>query len=168
MATVKQILTPEEALFHTGTAFGQYVRINGTDFPVTGIAFDGTASERVHFHVVLPNYGSGNLYLDLYWYADTATTGSIVFQTSIAAISPDSDTVDIETKSLATAQTGSDTHLGTTGQRLHTFQISITNLDSIAANDYVNIMLCRLPADAGDTMAGDCIVTSLTLSYSDT
>lgn len=91
----------------------------------------------------------------------------MVFGASIAAITPNTDTQDVETKAFATENTGSDTHLGTTGQRLHQMSITISNLDSLAADDLVAIRLRRVPGDAGDTMTGDAILVDAQLSYSD-
>ncbi|MGH7178542.1 MAG: hypothetical protein ACREJC_14290, partial [Tepidisphaeraceae bacterium] len=101
-------------------------------------------------------------------YADTASTGDVIFCAQLGAITTNTDTQDIETKALATAQTVTDTHLGTTGQRLHTVDLTISNLDSIAAGDWCVLRLYRDADAAGDTMAGDASVTLISLSYSDT
>lgn len=166
MATVKLILTPSDADFPTTNPPAPTL-VQGTNFPVAGLAFDTTTQETVFFSFVGLNYGSGNITCRVYWYADTATTGAIVFGASLAAITPNTDTQDIETKAFAVENTATDTHLGTTGQRDHHFDITISNLDSIAADDEVWLRLRRIPADAGDTMGGDAIVTKVVLSYSD-
>jgi hypothetical protein len=160
---------PEEAVFMS-TAFPQYVRNLGTNFPVTGLAFDGgSADEDSFFKFVATNYGSGNLTLRIFWYADTATSGNVVWGARIAAITPDTDTQDVETKAFATAQTQQDTHLGTTGQRLHSVDLTISNLDSLANGDVVWLHFYRDASDTtNDTMTGDAIVVGLRLSYSDT
>jgi hypothetical protein len=75
------------------------------------------------------------------------------------------DTQDVETKALATANTVTDTHLGTTAKRLHTATITITNTDGIAAGDEVYLVLERTGSDA--TIAEDIIVTKAILTYSD-
>jgi hypothetical protein len=144
------------------------VLFQGTNFPVSGLAFDTSTQETCFFKLPGWLYGSGTITVRIEWYADTATSGGVTFGASIAAITPNTDTQDIETKAFATENTGSDTHLGTTGQRLHTFDITVSNLDSIAADDAVWLRLRRVPADAGDTMTGDCIVTRVTVIYSDT
>lgn len=167
MATVRQYLAPEEALFQT-TAFPQYVRNAGTNFPVTGLAYDAAGTETGYWKLQLVAYGSGNITCDIEWYADTASSGDVKFDVKIAAITPNTDTQDVETKAFATSQTVTDTHLGTTGQRLHEANVTITNLDSVAAGDELWIAVGRLGADGADTMSGDAIVTSVRLSYSDT
>ena len=167
MGTTKQPLTPDEAKFPSSNPAAP-VLFQGTNFPVAGLAFDATTQETVFFLGKAINYGSGNLTLKIDWYADSATSGGVVFDAAIAAITPDSDSQDIETKAFATAQQASDTHLGTTGQRLHTMSITISNLDSLAADDYFALRVRRVPADGSDTMTGDAIITGAVLEYSDT
>lgn len=168
MATTKVLILPGDALFPTSNPAAP-VLFQGTNFPVAGLAFDATTQETAFFLLPpLPSYGSGNLTLTILWYADTASANGITFGASIAAITPNSDTQDIETKAFATENTASDTHLGTTGQRLHSFDITISNLDSLAAEDFLALRLRRVPADAGDTMTGDMIVVGAQLAYSDT
>lgn len=170
MATVKIQFDPEGAQF-LGSAFPQYIKTNGSSYPVSGLAYDPTTDEAAFWSFIADNYGSGNLTLDIQWYADTASSGTVAWEVSIAAITPNSDTQDIETDSLATVQRSSDTHLGTTGQRLHEHSITISNLDSIAAGDFVALRIARDADDTGgggDTMTGDAILTKVRLSYSDT
>lgn len=167
MATVRREFAPEEALF-LGSAFPQYVKVNGTNMPVSGLAYDATTSEAAHWQFVIMSYGSGNLTATVYWYADTASSGGVVWECALRALTPDSDTQDIETDAYAAATTVADTHLGTVGQRLHQAQVTISNLDSVASLDLCTVRLARLPANASDTMAGDAVVVALVLSYSDT
>lgn len=167
MATVRTVLTPGDAIL-PATNPAAPTQVAGTNFPVPGLAFDATTQETVYFRFPAVSYGSGNVTVTVDWYADTASTNGIVFGASLAAITQNTDTQDIETKAFATENTASDTHLGTTGQRLHTFDITVSNLDSIASGDDVTLRLRRAPADASDTMTGDAIVTRVIVSYSDT
>ncbi len=170
MATTRMFLTPEEALFRGTSGFPQYVKADGTDVPRTGLAFDATTAEAAHWKFPILGYGSGDVTVAVRWYADTASSGGVTFGAVLAAITPDADTQDAETDTYPTQSQASDTHLGTVGQRIHTFNVVITGaaLDTVADGDEVVLKLSRLPADAADTMAGDCIVTDLVLSYSDT
>lgn len=161
----KHILAPEEAQF-LASAFPQYIKNNGTNFPVSGLAFDAATDEAAFWKFRAVDYTSGNLTLDLFWYADTATSGNIVWDAQIAAITPETDTQDVETKAFATANSVTDSHLGTTGQRLHKATITISNLDSLAADDIVWLRINRDANNASDTMAGDAILTLAQLSYS--
>lgn len=166
MATVRQSLDVAGAQF-LSTAFPALVK-NGTNIPVMGLAFDAASDEAAWFHFQALTYGSGNVTVKLQWYADTASTGDVVWGCQLAAITPNTDTQDVETKTLATANTSTDTHLGTTGQRLHEIDVTVSNLDSLASGDAVWLRVYRDADNAADTMAGDAILTAVVVSYSDT
>lgn len=169
MATVKHQLNVAGAAF-LASAFPQLVKNNGTNYPVLGLAYDGAGSteEKAYWKFKASNYGSGNLTLVLRWYADSGTTGDVVWGSRIAAITPNTDSQDVETKSFATQQTATDSHLGTTAQRVHDISITISNLDSVAADDEVWIEISRLPGNAADTMSADAILVGAEVQYSDT
>jgi hypothetical protein len=166
MATVYHDLAPEQAQF-LSTLFPGIVKA-GTNFPVIGLAFDGTAqSESAYWRFPLLNYAaSGNITVTVEWYC-TATSGTIYMEASIAAVTPNSDAASIEAKAFATANNNTDTAMGTT-KELANFDITVTNLDSSASGDEVWLKLRRVYDNAGDTIAGDIIVTSVRVSYSDT
>lgn len=169
MATVYQWLAPDGAQF-LASSFPQLVKNNGSNFPVLGLAYDATADEAAFWCLEAVNYGSGNLTLDLFWYADTASSGNVSWEAQITAITPNTDSTDVETDSLATLNHVGDAHLGTVGQRLHQCTITISNTDSIAAGDLVWIRVAR-DADGTnntDDMTGDAILVGAMLSYSDT
>lgn len=166
MATVFQEFDPAAAHL-LSTAFPALVR-NGTNFPVTALAYDAAVDEAAFWGFRAINYGSGNLTVAIDWYADTASSGDVIWGVQIAAITPDTDTQDTETKALATANTVTDTHLGTTGQRLHRATVTVSNLDSIANGDDVWMRVYRDADAAGDTMTGDALLVKVTVSYSDT
>jgi hypothetical protein len=167
VATVVQQFDVGAAQF-LATSAPALVKTNGTNFPVWGLAYDAAAAENAYWMTRAVTYGSGNVTVDLDWYADTATSGVVRWGVQIAAVTPDTDTQDIETKALATAQTADDTHLGTTGQRLHRAVVTVSNLDSLAANDDVWVKVYRDAANVADTLAGDAILVGVTVSYSDT
>ena len=168
MVNVVQQLDPAAAQF-LSTAYPAAVK-NGTNFPVFGLAFDATTDESAFWLIRAVNYASGNLTLAIDWYADTASSGNVVWEAQLAAITPDSDSQDVETKSLATLNFVSDTHLGTTGQRVHRATITVSNLDSLAAED---LLFIRIARDANgtngtDDLAGDAILVLATVSYTST
>ena len=147
------------------TSFPAVVKANGTNIPVGGLAF--AKGEYAFYAFRLTGYGSGNITVTFQWYADNASSGDVVLGASLAAITANTDTQDVETDSLATENTVTDTHLGTTGQRLHEAAVVISNLDSVANFDFVQLRFGRVNSGS-DTMSGDLIVVALTLSYSDT
>ena len=170
MATVYQAIQPAEFL-PTGNEQTPALNASGpaSAIPRTlGLAFDASTIEAVQALLDSSKYGSGNLAVLVKWYADTASSGGVAFGASLCAVTPNTDTQDVEADAWATENTASDTHLGTTGQRLHSVQIDVSNLDSLAAGDQLALRLRRLPADAGDTILGDVIVTEVIVSYSDT
>jgi hypothetical protein len=160
-------LAPGEAQF-LASAFPQFVKINGTNFPVVGLAYDATTAESAYWQFVPVAYGSGDITCDVVWYADTSTTSAhgVTWQVAIAAITPGTDTTNVETKAFATSQTGT-TDLGSTNaQKVMKTTVTISNLDSIAAGDEVWLRVTRLVSDGSDDLTGDAILTSVRLSYS--
>jgi len=143
------------------------VRTMGSEFPVEGLAFDAGTNEQAFLQLAAQDYGQGNVTVRIEWYADTASSGDVVFGASLAAITPNTDTQDIETKAFDAENTVTDTHLGTTGQRLHSCDIAVPNLDSLANGDAVWLRIRRLGADGADTMTGDAIITRVKVLYSD-
>lgn len=162
--STKIVFKPESASFPTSNP-AQYKTVAGTNFPVESLAFDATTEETCYFKFVAVNYGTGNITVTVRWYADTATSGGVTWGAAIAAITPNTDSQDIETKAFGTEATGDDTHLGTTGQRLHSIDVTVTSLDSIAADDYCVLKLARKVANANDTMTGDALVVEVVVSY---
>jgi len=167
VATVFLQLHPRAAIPDSSTG-AQHDVLDGTNFPIPVLAFDTTTEEQAYWTGRAYNYGSGNITVGIDWYADTASSGVVRWGTAIAAITPDTDSQDIETKAFATAIEANDTHLGTVGQRLHRAIITLSNLDGLALDDWFAFKLYRDVGDAADTMAGDAFSGLVTLSYSDT
>lgn len=166
MATVYHQLNPATATF-LASGFPQLTQTNGTNSPVRGLAFDASVEEAAFFRWRAVNYGSGNITVDVLWYADTASIGDVVWGAQIAAITPNADSQDVETDTFPATDTVTDSHIGTVGQRLHLASINVTGLDSIAANDDIVLRFYRDADTAADTMTGDAIVVGLNVSYSD-
>lgn len=167
MATIKRDISIKSANFPSSN-FPQLKNVMGSNFPVFGLYFDASTEEKCYFEFKAVGYGSGNITANLQWYADSASSGDIVWGAKLAAITPNTDTQDVETKALATQQTVTDSHLATTGQRLHECSITISNLDSIASGDAVWLEISRVAANGSDTMTGDAVLTGLEITYSDT
>lgn len=170
MATVYQRFGPYDGVPPTSN-FATLDVVNGTNFPVPALDFDAATEESIFFYFRATNYGSGNLTLSVDWYADTASSGDVIWGAQIAVITPNTDSDDIETKAFASASTATDSHLGTTGQRLHSVDVTISNLDSLSGGnggDWVCLKVYRDADAGGDTMTGDAALVSCLLSYSDT
>jgi len=147
--------------------FPAFTRTAGTNFPVAALAYDASAAtdEAAFWSFRAINYASGNLTVDIDWYADTATSGDVIWDVQIAAITPNTDSQDVETKSLATVNSVTDTHMGSTGQRLHRCTVTVSNLDSLAAEDDVWMRVARDGNNASDTLAGDALIAKVTVTY---
>lgn len=170
MGTVRQTLLPEEAQY-LSTLFPAYDKINGTNSPVSRLLYVDTADQRAFWKFEAMAYGSGDLTLDIIWYAVTATTNTVRWEAALACITPESDSQDVETKAFTTAVAVDDTHLGTTAKRLHKATITLvspTNVDGIAAGDECWLRITRLPSHANDNLSGSVALSSVRLSYSDT
>lgn len=148
------------------TGFPAITRANGTNIPVSGYAFDAAAIESLFFRFRASDYTSGDVAVSLDWYADSASTGDVVWGAQLAAITPDTDTQDVETDGLPTVTTVTDSHLGTTGQRLHRCTITLTGaaLDSLAAQDHAVLCVTRQASNGADTMAGDAVLTYVSIA----
>lgn len=167
MATIYHEFNPQDGVPPT-SSYPSFDVIAGTNFPVPCLEFDAAADESVFFLFRATSYGSGNLTLSIDWYADTGSSGDVIWGAQLACITQNSDTQDIETKAFGSANTATDTHLGTTNQRLHTVDITISNTDSITAGDWCVLKIYRDADAAGDTMSGDASLVKALLSYSDT
>jgi hypothetical protein len=167
MATVYVGLDPKSAIL-SSSAVPELVLIVGTNGPVMGYAFDATTREDIYFSIPLLLYGSGNITLTAKCYSRAgSTTGAFVLGARIACITA-GDAQSMETKNWATAQQSSSTTINSTAKGPTGCTVTISNLDSATVNDEMWLNVYRLPADAGDTMSGDLIITNLYLSYSDT
>lgn len=166
MGTVRISLAADQAQPVPSVTFPEYKQA-GTNITVASYSFDAAATEGVQFIIpYVPAYGSGNITCSILWYADTASSGNVVWGASIACLTPETDTQDIETDAWATENTVTDSHLGTTGQRLHRAVVTISNLDSITTGDYMALRIQRLGGNGSDTMTGDAQMTAVVLEYS--
>lgn len=163
MANVIQIFGPRHFVGASANGARQKL-VDGTNLPVESLDFAAGTTETAYVDFTAENYASGNLNVRVFWYADTGSSGDINLGASIAAITANTDTQDIETKAFATENTQVDTHLGTTAQREHFIDIAVSNLDSLAAGDHVWLKLRRI-AGGSDTMAGKLLVTKVVVSY---
>lgn len=166
---ITQWLDPLGARVFTTVQAPELVQANGTNFPLGGYAFDGAGStvEGVFFEVPAPNYGASNpnctVLVDFY---TSATTNATVWQCAIGATSP-GDAVSMLTKSLATSQAASAVTSNSTANGPLRATITITNLDSLTANDRLTLKLFRDPANAGDTNTADAICFGVWFQYPD-
>ena len=130
-------------------------------------AFDAAQTEQLMWVFTVPaNYASGPE-LHLQWKA-AATTGNVRWEGRLAAYTPGTDSTDFAAKAFAAANNTTTAAGATTAGRLVETVITLTNADSVAANDTVVVYLARLGADAADTMTGDAQAVSVSFQYTTT
>lgn len=167
MAMIVHEFQPQDGVPPT-SGYASFDVVAGTNFVIPCLDFDASTDESILWFFNATGYGSGNLTVQVQWYADTASSGDVIWAAQLACITPNTDTQDIETKAFGTANTVTDSHLGTTNQRLHSADITLSNTDSIAAGDYCVLKIYRDADAGGDTLTGDASLVKLVVSYSDT
>ena len=126
------------------------------------LLFDATTEEHWYWSFAMPsNYGSAPI-IDVYYKATSATTGTAAFNAKIMAITPD-DAADMDVDEFAAEQTaGSEAVPGTAGI-MSTISVTLSNADSVAANDLVVLAVFRDVSEDGVT--GDLEVPMVVLRY---
>lgn len=166
MATV-DIHLPATAAFPpaSNAATLATVNLSAASDPVPVLAFDASTDEAAVFEFALPDYASGNLTLTINWTAASATSGDVIWGAQLLAVTPNTDSGALSGEAYATANTVTDTHLGTNAQRALSTAITISNLDSLAAGDVVFLKIYRDADAGGDTMTGDAYLIDAVLRY---
>lgn len=149
----------------------QWIKTKTTAAAPTGyfgqLNFDAANKEQAHFQEYWPeDYSTGLTAVVLYKTA-SGVSGGVAFDVRIGAVTPDVDTIDVDTKGYSTANVGTDTVPAVAG-RLAKVSFAVSAADSVAAGDLALILLCRDPAHASDTVAGDVEVVEFALTYTAT
>lgn len=156
MAT-RFVLTPEAAQFPDSN-FPQLVKVNAR----MALAFDPGTDETAYWTGIAPQGLTGTITAIVHYIMASATSGTLVLQAAIEAITP-GDAVDLDAgTSFDTANSGSGTVPGTAGYE-QAISITMTNADSIAAGDYFRLSLARDADNASDTATGDAYVLAVEL-----
>lgn len=132
------------------------------------LAFDGGSTDEVctiQFRMPV-DYASAPV-LNVQWFGTSGTTsGNVVWGCQLLAITGNTDAGAVDSETYATANTQQDAHLGTTGDRLHDVAITISNTDSVVADDFVLLKFFRDASDTvNDTYAADANVLALSMEY---
>lgn len=136
----------------------------GTNPSVFGFAFDGsgTSKQYLNFWFRASNYASGNLTVDIdFWMTGTSTTGNVKWECAIIAYTP-GDAQGRLADSFATA-TSTTTTVSTTAKGMVRSTVTVSNLDSLAAEDIVILQIDRDPAN--DTCTDSAFIDWITVSY---
>lgn len=143
-------------------------KLDGTNFPVFFWAFaDSTQDDQMSTRFLAANYGSGNVSVIIDWYSRSgSTSGAVVWGAALSVLTP-GDAQSIETDAFATENTQTTTVNGT-AKGLTRTTITVSNLDSLAANDSVELRITRRQSNGSDTMVGDACIVDVNVTYSDT
>lgn len=167
MANVPIHLTPLTAFPSAANAATlTTVALTSANEPVPVLAFDAATDEFALFQIAMPNYASGNPTLEIRWTAASATSGDVIWGVQLLAYTPNTDAGALSGEAFATANTVTDTHLGTAAGRVMTATITISNLDSVTAGDLVWLRVYRDADAGGDTMTGDAHLVDALFTYS--
>jgi hypothetical protein len=127
------------------------------------LLFDATSEEWCTWQFRMPvDYASAPVAV-VQWKAASATSGGVVWDVRIAAVSS-GDSTDADAKGFGSANTATGTAPATAGYMLDT-SVTLTNADSLAANDFVVVRLARAAADGSDTATGDAECMGVALTY---
>ena len=157
--------TPQDAVQFSAAGHAKPRIVEGTNFPIAVLRFPDAVTSETFFKLRAALYTSGNLRVDIDWYAESVNAGDVRWDAAIAALTPNTDDVNIEAKVLATAVAVTSPHLGGNVKRLHRTQLFIDQLDSLAGEDEVFLRVRRLGADGLDTLPSEVRVTHIALSY---
>ena len=181
MPTGTILLWPGEVTLPDGTASNAFAQAqvakstgtaptNGPVLHFTELLFDGTTQEHVFFGFRMPqDYSSGGT-AKIQWKRASGTgAADVVWLCCLAALTPGAAEVP-NSKSLP-APDSATTAAGTTSQALveTSIALSATALNSVAAGDYVLLMLGRDADAAADTLnAVDVQVVTAAIEYTTT
>lgn len=128
---------------------------------------DASTVEALHWAFQMPgNYSSAPVIRITYKMA-SATSGNIIMEAHLAAVS-DGDATDTDAKAFAAVNTSATTAVPGTAGYIDQLTISLTNADSVAANDWVVLRIARDADNASDTATGDLELIGVSLEYTTT
>jgi len=146
-------LYPEEARFLS--AFPQVIYLSSGSVPWLVLAYDDTVDESAFWVFPVDSFGGTSFSVTVYWIADSANAGSVVWQARIGAITPNADSQDITTKPLGLYAFGQQAHLGTNARRLHKVTFTLSDFNALSDGDLVLVEVGR---DADSSFAQDDLV----------
>jgi hypothetical protein len=123
--------------------------------------FDDTTDEHVVIHFTVPADYSSAPVLRVKYKCTSATSGTVAFEARVCALSPD-DAADADADAYDTVNSATETVPGTAGYE-SIIDITLTNADSLAAGDEVNIALNR--DVSADSVTGDIEVRGAQFRY---
>jgi hypothetical protein len=166
-------LTPQSATLPDGSASNippAATRVKGLETApakfFSALSFDATTEQHAWWSFRMPaNYASAPI-VKVHWYAN-ATTGAVIWAARIAAITVGTDAVTALAKTMATATTATTTTDATANEPVET-SITLANLDSAAAGDWVFVNVYRDADAGGDTLSVAALIGTASIDYTTT
>ena len=119
------------------------------------LAFDASSNETVYWTLVAPEDLTTPLILVMTYIMASATSGNIIMQVAVEAVS-DGDATDLDAgTSFDTTNSTSATAVPGTAGYIDQLALTLTNGDSVAPGDYLRISVNRNAASGSDTATGD-------------
>lgn len=170
MANVNHYFAAESALL-SSSSIPELTTIQPTtpSTQATNTVYAAVVGEFLQFRFRAINYASGNLTVDVDWFvrANPGATSEVAFSAAIAAVTPNVDTGSVTAKAYATATNGNTTGISTSSAgRMFRTTITVSNLDSLAQDDFVYLKVSRIsPTGGGTDMSTDACIDLITVSY---
>lgn len=171
MATGTVLLMPGAAILPDGSTDNVAAGMSRRQGSQTGrkghyltLDFDGAgALECAHWQFRLPADYSSSPVLKILWHAN-ATANAVKWQAQVSAVTPADADTPLE-HAFATANTTTTNVNTTEARRLTETSITLSNADSMAAGDLIQIVLFRDSADGSDTATVDAEVVAVAFEY---
>lgn len=150
----------------SGNAAPGIVRIQGTESNpkkhFLAAQFDAATDEHLWWTFRMPAaYASGGT-VKLAWMTNTASSNSVVWGARLSALTPADADTPVEHASAA-ASTTTTAGNATEARRLIETSIVLSDLDSVAAGDFVALLIYRDADNGSDTLAADAELVAATL-----
>lgn len=126
------------------------------------LLFDGTTDELITFSFRMPNDYASGLTVKWQYSMVSAITNNVATRAQVMAAS-DGDNID--TDSYDTLQASSDATVPGTAGLMDEISLALTNVDSLAAGDYISVQLGRENGTSGTNATGDMEVWAIALTY---
>lgn len=132
-------------------------------------AFDAAADEHLTWSFRMPgNYASGGVVTGQFMTNDTGASESAVWGARLGAVTAADADTPVEHAAAAASTTTADINT-TEARRMVDFSITLANLDSVAAGDWVHIIFYRDADNASDDLTSDAeLISGIQFEYTTT
>lgn len=133
----------------------------------TKLLFDAATREMCMWSFRMPVDYSSAPTLKVQFAMASATSGNVVIEARVAAITP-GDATDFDAKAFDAANTSAATAVAGTAGHVKEISLSLTSVDGMVAEDLVTIFFARAADNASDTATGDMEFLEGALTYTTT